>query len=81
MTPQQPRSPLAVLIEDRQETRDELLWGALMRCQSCDCLIIEHDQVAFRCRSCRCDQSHRGLSSYADEYLMELGKAMKEAGI
>lgn len=78
--PEQPHlSPLAQLILDRDENREEVLWGALMRCHECDDLIVEHDQVAFRCRVCSCNQEHRGLSAYADEFLMELGMALKEA--
>lgn len=71
---------LAVLIQERQEDRGQVLWGALMCCRECDDRIIEHDQITFRCRVCSCDQSHRGLSSYADEYLLDLGQALGEAG-
>jgi hypothetical protein len=74
-------SDLSDLLVERGESRDEVLWSALMRCQDCDCLIIEHDQVAFRCRMCGCDQSQRGLSSYADEHLQELDVALKDAGL
>jgi hypothetical protein len=71
---------LASLIVERQEDRNDVLWYALMCCQDCDDRIIEHDQLTFRCRVCDCDQSHRGLNAYADEYLTDLGRALKEAG-
>lgn len=79
VTPALPLSPLADLIVERQEDRDDVLWGALMCCHECNHRIIEHDQVALRCRVCTCDQSHRGLGAYADEYLLDLGRALKEA--
>ena len=59
--------------------RADVLWAALMCCQECDCRMIEHDEVAMQCRNCDCDQSGRGLSAYADEYLIDLGQAVRDA--
>ena len=57
----------------------DILWEALMVCGDCPHRMIDHDEVAMRCRKCRCDQSARGLSSLADERLLALGGAIREA--
>ena len=72
-------SSLADLIKERNEGEASLLWSLLMRCRDCDDRLADHDEVAMVCLLCSCDQAHRGLSAYADEQLMEYGRAMKEA--
>jgi hypothetical protein len=67
---------LADLYRERRETREDILWGALMVCHDCPHRIIEHDEVAFRCSRCSCDQSQRGLGARADERLRILGRAI-----
>lgn len=75
-------SELGDLLRERygkRDFRDEALWGALMVCQDCPHRMIEHDEVAMHCLKCRCDQSDRGLSSWADDRLKALGLAIREA--
>jgi hypothetical protein len=63
----------------RPEDRADGLWAALMVCHDCPHRMIDHDEIAFRCRVCRCDQAHRGLSARADDRLLALGVALREA--
>jgi len=71
--------PLAELLRERGDTEHEVLWGALMVCNDCPHRMIDHDWVEMRCLRCRCNQSHRGLSSHATDRLLALGRAIREA--
>jgi hypothetical protein len=57
--------------------RGDVLWDALMVCNDCDERMIDHDIVAMKCRLCPCDESGRGLSSYADDALLDLALAIR----
>lgn len=77
------RFTLVDLVRERgwaeEGRREDALWDALMVCNECDHRLIEHDQVAFTCRICSCDQSQRGLSAHADEYLTDFDEALRAA--